>query len=61
MSRKRSKTQLIFWFLSIWVIAAMLIGLIVSFTPSRSRVTETPTPTASVTPYSTPTAAAGGG
>ncbi|MBC7227751.1 MAG: hypothetical protein H5T61_11030 [Thermoflexales bacterium] len=49
MRRKRasvSRSQRIFWMMSILVVASMAIGLMVSFTPRTPRGVETPTPTA---------------
>lgn len=48
MRRRRaavSRSQRIFWALSILVVVSMAIGLLVSFTPRTPRETETPTPT----------------
>jgi len=59
MRRKRtsaSRSQRIFWIMSILVVISMTIGLVVSFTPQRPREVETPTPTivAIFTPTSPP-------
>ena len=51
MRRQRattSRSQRIFWVMSILVVASMAIGLMVSFTPRTPRGTETPTPTVPV-------------
>ncbi len=48
MRRKKasaSRSQRIFWMMSILVVISMAIGLIVSFTPQTPRGVETPTPT----------------
>ncbi|MCS7179121.1 MAG: hypothetical protein RML46_06795 [Anaerolineae bacterium] len=43
-----SRSQRIFWVVSILVVVSMTIGLIVSFTPRTPQERETPTPTAPV-------------
>lgn len=52
-----SRSQRIFWIMSILVVTSMAIGLMVSFTPQTPRGVETPTPTAPVilTPTRPPT------
>ncbi len=52
-----SRSQRLFWIVSILVVVSMAIGLIVSFTPQTPRGVETPTPTAPVilTPPRPPT------
>jgi len=59
MRRRRtsaSRSQRIFWIMSILVVISMAIGLMVSFTPQRPREVETPTPTVVIfTPVASPT------
>lgn len=49
MRRRRtsvSRSQRLFWVMSVLVVVSMAIGLMVSFTPRTPRGVETPTPTA---------------